>query len=71
MHIKRISYYMTTGKYISNNVTITVDGYGTFVIPSNNITEILALLQRLQAIKSPTESTMSRPDWRGREVLNG
>ena len=62
---------MSNNNYISNSINVTVDGHGTFVIPANNINELLALLQRLQAIKAPTESVLQRPDWRGKQVLNG
>jgi hypothetical protein len=57
---------MTSGK-----TTITVNGVGTFEIPTERVNEIISLLRAISACKVNCAPVMEQGSWNGQVLLNG
>lgn len=51
--------------------TITVQGYGTFEIPTERVGEIISMLRAMSACKVNCPPVTEQGNWNGSVLLNG
>jgi hypothetical protein len=55
----------------SGRTTVTVNGVGTFEIPTERLNEIISLLRAMSACKVNCAPVMEQGSWNGQVLLNG
>jgi hypothetical protein len=55
---------------LSSMTTVTIQGYGTFQIPTERVTEVMNLLRSMAATKINPSPVMEQGPWNGAVLLN-